>query len=344
MLNFCENSGSNSRKMRRRERIILSHKKNATRSHQDAAKSSVALRACFSVLCLGFVWMMNGCNQEANLTEEQFIHRFVLYVDVPKSDYWNQVEKGMNRAFEVIQFKLDIKYSVQEDREAMNIALRSSVNSLRACAVALQNDEAAKKTILDTMQAGVPVVCVGNDLNRSSRIGAVLTNYYETGRKAGRYYAQQLRQGTVVLLGTMPVPSTREEVWEGMRHGIGYNRRLSLQTVKADHPAEIRLQLQQALINPKVSGVFLLGAETIESGLETIRNIGVNRPLIIGGLSHRRQHEELVRSGKCGLMIIEDPEEIGYRAGRFMRDVGTGRSNLNVQIFIPFRVYRAHQE
>lgn len=328
--------------MGQHERIIRVEVQNSECFHKKA-KPTVAFYGAWGILWTVALWMMNGCNQTGSLTEEQFIYHFALYVDVPKSDYWDQIEKGMNRAFETIQFELEKKYSVQEDREAMNVALRSGTSSLRACAVALHGDEIAEKTILDTMQAGVPVICVGNDLKHSVRTGAVLTNYYEAGRKAGRYYAQNLRQGTVVLLGVLPVPNTREEVWEGVHHGLAINRRVSLQIVKAEQPAEIRLQLQQALVNPQVSGVFLLGAETIESGYATIQNIGVKRPLVIGGLSHYRTHQDLVTIGAFGLMVVENPEEIGYRAGRLMRDAGTGRGGLNVQIFVPFEVYRKGQ-
>lgn len=303
-------------------------------------KLSAAFYAVWGIFYIIALWTINGCSQGDNLTEQEFVYRFALYVDVPKSDYWDQVEKGMNRAFQAIQFELEKKYSIQNDHEAMSSSLRASANPLGACAVALQNDEAAQKTILDAMQRGVPVVCIGNDLNRSTRMGAVLTNYYEAGRKAGRFYARNLRQGTVVVLGTLPVPSTREEVWEGVQHGLGLNRRLALQIVKSEQPAEIRLQIQQALVNPKVGGVFLIGADTIESGAATIRNIGANRPLMMGGLSHRQPHEEMVQNGPFGLMMIENPEEIGYRAGRFMRDLSTGRGDLNTQIFVPCGVYR----
>jgi len=310
------------------------------KSVRKKVKPSTAFYAAWGIFCILMLWTISGCSQGGNLTEEEFVYRFALFVDVPKSDYWDQVEKGMNRAFQAIQFELEKKYSIQNNHEAMNGSLRASAKPLGACAVALQNDEAAQKTILDAMQRGVPVVCVGNDLNRSARMGAVLTNYYEAGRKAGRFYARNLRQGTVVVLGILPVPSTREEVWEGVQHGLGLNRRLALQIVKSEQPSEIRLQLQQALVNPKVGGVFLIGADTIDIGTATIQNIGVNRPLMVGGLSHRQQHEELVQSGRVGLMMIENPEEIGYRAGRFMRDISTGRGELNTQIFVPCAVYR----
>lgn len=328
--------------MARHQRIIRIDVQNHECTRREG-KPPAAFYAVWGILWITALWMMSGCSHTGTLTEEQFIYRFALYVDVPKSDYWDQIEKGMNRAFETIQFELEKKYSVQEDREAMNAALRSGTSHLRACAVALHGDKAAEQTILNTMQAGVPVICVGNDLKRSVRTGAVLTNYYEAGRKAGRYYAQSLRRGTVVLLGTLPVPNTREEVWEGVRHGLAVNRRISLKIVRAEQPVEIRLQLQQALVNPQVSGVFLLGAETIESGYATIQNIGVRHPLVIGGLSHYRTHQDLVTIGAFGLMIVENPEEIGYRAGRLMRDAGTGRGGLNVQIFVPFEVYRKRQ-
>jgi hypothetical protein len=91
-----------------------------------------------------------------------------------------------------------------------------------------------------------------------------------------------------------------------------------------------RLVIQKLASEPRVQGIFLMGAEVAQQGIGAAprRNIGV--------LSWRESAKDWYLARQIDLLILERPDEIGVRAANLMRNLSQGRGSDLQVVYVPY--------
>jgi hypothetical protein len=251
-----------------------------------------------------------------------------VFVQGKPNDFWDAVLNGMRQRLNLPGVQLETVFFTAAERE--HTARRIVEGDWRTVAFCAPNDAWAQQTVEQAIQAGMPVVLVGADLPNTTRLGYVGTYYYDAGRRAGIWYAQRVLVGEIVVVAGHPVPRAVSEFWEGFRHGLLFNRRLRARLVPLSDSRNAPLVIQKLAREPRVQGIFMMGAEVAQQG------IGVARPKNLGALSWRESAKDWYLARQVDLLILERPEEIGVRAANLMRNLSQGRGGDLQIVYVPY--------
>jgi hypothetical protein len=170
-----------------------------------------------------------ACQDAPTPPTESFQFPMAVFVQGKPNDFWDAVLNGMRQRLNLPGVQLETVFFTAAEREGT--ARRVVEGDWRAVAFCAPNDAWAKQTVEQAIQEGVPVVLVGADLPNTTRLGYVSTYYYDAGRRAGIWYAQRVSAGEIVVVAGHPVPCAVSEFWEGFRHGLLFNRRLTARLI-----------------------------------------------------------------------------------------------------------------
>lgn len=290
-----------------------------------------AVKASAYIYALLLIGLLSGCGQSRRAHPEQFRYPIGVYIQATPNDFWQAVEAGLRKRLNLPGVELTVKYFTADERARIAKAMREG--EWRAVALCTPPDEWAAQTIQQVMGSGVPLLCLSTDVPDSVRAGFVGTYYYDAGRKAGAWYARQLSQGVVVVIVGHPVPRASSEFWEGFRHGLLFNRRVRARLISLSNSRLAWEAFQKVRSDPAIRGVFLMGAEVAEQVLHTLE--GKPHPANLGVFSWRADAEQWFLTGRCDLLIREQPEQIGERLGNLLRDHSMGRGKPQ-SVFVPY--------
>jgi ABC-type sugar transport system substrate-binding protein len=269
-----------------------------------------------------------ACQDAPTPPPESFQFPMAVFVQAKPNDFWDAVLNGMRQRLNLPGVQLETVFFTAAERE--HTARRIVEGDWRTVAFCAPNDAWAQQTVEQAIQAGMPVVLVGADLPNTTRLGYVGTYYYDAGRRAGIWYAQRVLVGEIVVVAGHPVPRAVSEFWEGFRHGLLFNRRLRARLVPLSDSRNAPLAIQKLAREPRVQGIFMMGAEVAQQG------IGVARPKNLGALSWRESAKDWYLARQVDLLILERPEEIGVRAANLMRNLSQGRGSDLQIVYVPY--------
>lgn len=272
--------------------------------------------------------LLAGCRNADAPPTEPFQFPLAIAIQGKSNDYWDAMLRGMESRLDLPGVQLERIYFTADEREATAQRLREG--DWRAVALCAPNDEWARQTVEQTIQAGVPVVLVGADLPNTARSGYVGTYYYDAGRRAGAWYARRIPFGEVVVVAGHPVPRAVSEFWEGFRHGLLFNRRVRARLIPLSDSRNAPSVIQKLATEERIKGIFLMGAEVAQQG------IGVARLTNVGVLSWRESARDWYRSRQIELLILERPEEIGVRTANLLRNLSQGRGADLQIVYVPY--------
>jgi len=277
---------------------------------------------------VGLCAMLAACQDAPTPPSESFQFPLAVFIQDKPNDFWDAVLNGMRTRLNIPGVQLETVFFTATEREG--VTQRIVGGDWRTVAFCAPNDAWARQTVELAVQAGVPVVLVGADLPNTTRLGYVGTYYYDAGRRAGAWYAQRVPAGEIAVVAGHPVPHAVSEFWEGFRHGLLFNRRLRARLVPLSDSRNTPLVIQKLASEPRLRGIFLMGAEVAQQG------IGVARRRNIGVLSWRESAKDWYLARQIDLLILEHPEEIGVRAANLMRNLSQGRGSDLQIINVPY--------
>lgn len=272
--------------------------------------------------------LLYGCRSSDAPPTEPFQFPMAIAIQGKRNDFWDAVLRGMEIRLELPGVKLETAFFSADERET--IAQRLKEGDWRGVALCLPNDEWAKQTVEQTIQAGAPVVLMGADLPDTARLGYVGTYYYDAGRRAGAWYARRVPSGEIVVVAGHPVPRAVSEFWEGFRHGLLFNRRVRARLIPLADSRNAPSVIQKLAAEGRIKGIFLMGAEVAQQG------IGVARLTNVGVLSWRESAKDWYRARQIDLLILERPEEIGVRVANLLRNLSLGRGADRQIVYVPY--------
>ncbi len=259
---------------------------------------------------------------------EKFQFPMAVYLQSQPSDFWEEFEKGLRSRLDLPEIEVEVFHFTPEEREAVasQILQEPRWTVIAICTVP---DEWAIKTIDRSMLAGIPVIVVGVDISKTARSGYVGTHYYDVGYRAGKWYARCIPRGRVMVIGNHPVPGATSELWEGFRHGLLFNKRVSAQLITTWDTEKLRLALERAKIDPTIKGVFAFGSDAPALAIEvgSLPNLGV--------MGWRAENRRWFGAGQCDLAVVEKPESMGMSVGNLMRNLSAGRGDDFRGVFTP---------
>ena len=277
---------------------------------------------------VGLCAMLAACQDAPTPPSESFQFPLAVFIQGKPNDFWDAVLNGMRTRLNLPGVQLETVFFTAAERE--DIARRIAEGNWRAVAFCTPNDAWARQTVEQAIQAGVPVVLVGADLPETTRLGYVGTYYYDAGRRAGIWYAQRAPAGEIVVVAGHPVPRAVSEFWEGFRHGLLFNRRLTARLVPLSDSRNAPSVIRKLVSEPRVQGIFMMGAEVAQQG------IGIARPKNFGALSWRESAKDWYFARQIDLLILERPEEIGVRAANLLRNLSQGRGSDLQIVYVPY--------
>jgi ABC-type sugar transport system substrate-binding protein len=269
-----------------------------------------------------------ACQDAPTPPTESFQFPMAVFVQGKPNDFWDAVLNGMRQRLNLPGVQLETVFFTAAEREGT--AQRIVESDWRAVAFCAPNDAWAKRTVEQAIQGGTPVVLVGADLPNTTRLGYVGTYYYDAGRRAGIWYAQRVPAGEIVVVAGHPVPRAVSEFWEGFRHGLLFNRRLTPRLIPLSDSQNASSVIPKLVSEPRVQGIFMMGAEVAQQG------IGVARPKNFGALSWRESAKDWYLARQVDLLILERPEEIGVRTANLMRNLSQGRGGDLQIVYVPY--------
>ncbi len=280
--------------------------------------------SALAALCL----TLTACQDAPTPPSESFQFPLAVFIQGKPNDFWDAVLRGMRARLDMPGVQLETVFFRSAERET--IAPRMRDGDWRTVAFCAPNDNWAKQTVEQTVQAGIPVVLVGADLPNATRLGYVGTYYYDAGRRAGAWYARRTPAGEIVVVAGHPVPRAIAEFWEGFRHGLQFNRRLTARLIPLNDTQNAPSVIQKVASEPRVQGIFLVGAEVAQQGIggARLKNLGV--------LSWRESAKDWYLARQIDALILERPEEIGVRAANLMRNLSQGRGGDLQIVYVPY--------
>lgn len=274
------------------------------------------------------VLFLSACREAETPPTEPFQFPIGVFIQGKPNDFWDAVLRGLESRLELPGVQLEKTFFTSAEREA--IARRLQESDWRAAAICAPNDDWAKQTVEQTIQAGAPVVLMGADLPNTTRLAFVGTYYYDAGRRAGAWYARRILAGEVAVVAGHPVPRAVSEFWEGFRHGLLFNRRVQARLLPLTDSANAPSVIQKLASEPRLKGIFLMGAEVAQQGIDVAprTNLGV--------LSWRESAKGWYLSRQIDLLILERPEEIGVRTANLLRNLSQGRGGDLQIVYVPY--------
>lgn len=279
-------------------------------------------------LCVGSLILLSACQREPTPTPEQFRFPIGVYIQSARNDFWEAFESGLKSRLDP-SIVPEIVYFTPNQRDAIAQQM-AQVDKWRALAFCAPQDTWSLNAIEQAVRAGIPLVLVGVDQPRSLRLGTVGTYYYDVGRKAGAWYAKRLASGRVAVVAGHPIPHAVSEFWDGFRHGLMTNRRLQAELIGVDHSAKAAEVVARLRDNPKISGIFLMGAEVAQQASHQAPKTH------LGIFTWRDSARAWYHEGRCQLLLIENPREIGIRTANLLRNLSLGRGQDLEIVFVPY--------
>ncbi len=278
---------------------------------------------------LSLVLLLTACQREPEPSPEQFQFPVGIFIQARRNDFWEAFETGLKSRLDASIVPRIVYFdSAQRDSVASQMAQPEAWRALAFCA---PSDAWAQNTVDRAVREGIPLVLVGVDMRQSLRMGVVSTYYYDAGRKAGAWYAKRLPTGRIVVIAGHPVPGAVSEFWDGFRHSLLENRRLRAELIPLSDSAQAKVVAQQLKNNPTVRGIFLMGAEVARYAMEAT-------PLPNPGIFTWRQDDEAwYHEGRCQLLLIENPHEVGVRTANLLRNLSLGRGKDLEIVYVPYR-------
>ncbi len=285
-------------------------------------------RCGFRPLIATLALILCACREAETPPTEPFQFPIGVFIQGKPNDFWDTALHGLKSRLQLPSVQLEKTFFTTAERET--IAQRLQESDWRAIAVCAPNDAWAKQTVEQAIQAGVPVVLMGADLPNTTRLAFVGTYYYDAGRRAGAWYAQRISAGEVAVVAGHPVPRAVSEFWEGFRHGLLFNRRVQARLLPLTDSAKPPSVIQKLASEPRLKGIFLLGAEVAQQG------VGVAPRTNLGVLSWRESAKDWYLSRQIDLLILERPEEIGVRTANLLRNLSQGRGGDLQIVYVPY--------
>ncbi len=264
---------------------------------------------------------------------EQFQFPMAVYVQSSPHEYWEAVERGLKSRLNEPGMSVEWQFFNADTRET--VRKQSTEAEYRAVALtALPSDSWAREWVQTLVQEqGTPVVLLGTNIPDALDLGFVGTYYYEVGRRAGSWFARNLARGEVLVVASHPVPRAVSEFWDGFRHGLMTNRRLRPQLVAIDRRTDIPARIETLTQRRSPAGIFFMGHDVAQEGLSALQASK------IGVLSWNEDALGWFQSGKCQLLALEQPEEVGVRAGNLLRNLSQGRGRDRTVVYVPAKWY-----
>ncbi len=282
---------------------------------------------------LSLILLLTACQREPEPSPEQFRFPVGIFIQARRNDFWEAFESGLKSRLDASIIPTLVYFDPAErDSVASQMAQPEAWRALAFCA---PPDVWAQETVNTAVREGIPLVLVGVDMRQSLRLGVVSTYYYDVGRRAGAWYARRLPAGQVVVIAGHPLPGAVSEFWDGFRHGLLENRRLRAELIALSESAQAQAVAQRLKSNPRVQGVFLMGAEIARYAIQAA-------PLPhLGIFTWRQEAEAWYHEGRCQLLLIENPHEVGVRTANLLRNLSLGRGKDLEIVYVPYR-QRAH--
>lgn len=278
---------------------------------------------------LSLILLLAACQQEPAPSPEQFQFPVGIFIQARRNDFWEAFEAGLKSRLDASIVPSIVYFdSAQRDSVASRMVQPEAWRALAFCA---PTDAWAQETVDKAVREGIPLVLVGVDMRQSLRLGVVSTYYYDVGRKAGAWYARRLLSGRVVVIAGHPLPGAVSEFWDGFRHGLLENRRLRADMIPLSDSTQAKAAAQRLKNNPTVQGVFLMGAEVARHAMDAA-------PLPhLGIFTWRPDAEAWYHEGRCQLLLIENPHEVGVRTANLLRNLSLGRGKDLEIVYVPYQ-------
>jgi ribose transport system substrate-binding protein len=266
------------------------------------------------------VLMLLSCGQSPHTEAE----KYYLVVPNAKSQYWVQVEKGLNQAARDLKVHVSLQGGDTYDVAAQKAEFRR-VRSLQPAGilVSVGDPKLLGSEIDGAIAAGIPVVTIDSDAASSKRLTFVGTNNHEAGRMAGMEMAKYLKGKGNVMIFLTAGQANQEERLQGYRDAFsGFPGIHILTTVDLKGDPRVAFDKANEVLNkpnPTVDAFGSLEGLSAKEVVEVLKRHKTKKVLI--AMDALDATLEGVDGGYIDATIAQKPYTMGYFGLRLLADI-----------------------
>ncbi|HET7616557.1 MAG TPA: sugar-binding protein [Bacillales bacterium] len=302
------------------------------------------------VLSLSFTiyFMIRGLQFDSHLTKASDFHRpryhFVLIPEEMNNPYWRLVEKGADAAAAkydaVVEYNGPVQSNINEHKKVMREAIASKVDGI----ITQGLSESETTVINKAIQQGIPVVTVDTDMPDSRRIAYVGTDNYAAGVRAGKFLVKATGGHAKVGIVTGSLGASGQQLRvKGFRDAVKKAPGIEIVAVEPSHITRVQAAEKTYEIfknHPDVTAFFGTSALDGIGIAATVQSLGKTKDVFILSFDTLPDTLKLMKKGKIGATVAQEPYEMGYKSVELMVNIANGKnvdgSNLTpTKIILP---------
>lgn len=259
----------------------------------------------------------------SSLTACRDSRRKVIAV-VPKATshlFFVSIHHGVDRAAR--EFNVDIEWNGpnEETDHARQIQIVETMISRRvdAMAISATDENALAPTVQRAIDSGIPVTVFDSGVNAKGFVSFIATDNYGAGCTAARLLARLVNEnGNVGMVMHKPGGAStvlREQGFEATMKKEFPQVTIAARQYGMSDPARSRAAAENILTaHPDLAGIFASSEASSLGSMQAIANRGLSGKVKLITFDSSRAHVEALRQGTIDVMLLQDPDRLGYEA------------------------------
>lgn len=253
---------------------------------------------------------------------------------VPKATshlFFVSIHKGVDRAAR--EFNVEVIWNGPGDEtdHHRQIQIVDALVTQRVDAIAISaTDERALVAPLErARRAGIPVTVFDSGVLMDDYVSFIATGNRDAGRLAGRRLSELIGgRGDVAMVMQKPGGTSTGQREAGFEEALANTpvKLVARQYGMAD-PARARNAAENILTaHPQLDGLFASSEAASLGAIQALRSRGLAGRVKLVTFDDSETHQEALREGTIHLMLLQDPERLGYEAVKSLVDHLAGRA------------------
>jgi ribose transport system substrate-binding protein len=292
---------------------------------------------------------MNILRPSLNLPDSKTVslkpakYHYNLIAEQVDSSFWQDVYKGARAAAAKVDAVVDMtgseKYSPDHSAELIRIATAARLDGIATCVV---DPQLCADAINGAISAGIPVVTLENDADKSGRQCYIGVNSYSLGQSFGQLAAGFETKGRIVILVSTDQKLTglsEGQIISGLREYLVQYPNLVLSIIEINRASSFPVEnaVRKLLIENQspVSTIISLNVEDTLRVVESVAEYGRMNDVSILCYQENANILEYVKSGLIKAILATDPYQIGYDSIMALDEL---KNNTRTNEYVPSKL------
>ncbi len=259
----------------------------------------------------------------------------IAYIVKAKTDeFWTTMESGAYAYAEEVGVDLEFQAPEKESDVEKQVQMMDNaiIKKFDAIILSAADSTALIPSIVKANEAEIPVILVNDtiDMDELEKQGGHVETYvgisqYEAAAQAGKYAAENIKDGQICYLEGNPGVAALEDRLSGFKDQVDFNI-VASQTAKCDRNEAFNVMQNVLSSNPEVNVVWAVNAEMGQGAIKAIEQSGVDSDIAVFDFDASSDDLDAIKAGTLTGTVAQYPNLQAQGAIQACLDVLNGKT------------------